>query len=63
MLAPVSSAGVTVKTINASVLLRARNRLLFAYIYAGGEDEASLKWVEKTAQEWTQEVLAANPNK
>lgn len=63
MLAPISSGGVTVKTINASVLLRARHRLLFAYIYASGEDETSLKWVEKTAEDWSHEIIDANPNK
>jgi hypothetical protein len=32
MLAPVSSGGVTIRAINASVLLRVRDRLIFAYI-------------------------------
>jgi hypothetical protein len=60
MVAPVSSGGVTVKMINASVMLRVRGRLVFVYIFAGGSDETSLKWVEQTAEQWAQQVLTAN---
>ena len=52
MLAPVSSGGVTMRTINASVLLRVRNRLIFAYIYGSSDDENSLRWIEKMAEQW-----------
>jgi hypothetical protein len=60
MLEPVSSGGATIRTINASVLLRVRDRLIFAYIDGSGDDEESLKWVEKTAEQWTNEILTAN---
>lgn len=60
MLAPVSSGGVTVRTINASVLLRVRDRLIFAYLYGSADDENSLKWIEKTAEQWTDKILTAN---
>jgi hypothetical protein len=60
MLAPVSSGGVTTRAINASVLLRVGDRLIFAYIYGSSDDEKSLKWIEKTAEEWTNEILTAN---
>jgi hypothetical protein len=59
MIVPVSSEGATVRTIGTSVLLRVRNRLLFAYIY-GSADETSLKWIQTTAEQWTHETLAAN---
>jgi hypothetical protein len=60
MLASVSSAGVTVRAINATVLLRVRDRLIFAYIYGSADDENSLKWIEKTAEQWANEILTAN---
>ncbi|MFY9949512.1 MAG: hypothetical protein WAK27_12515 [Candidatus Sulfotelmatobacter sp.] len=60
MLAPVSSGGVTMRTINASVLLRVRNRLIFAYIYGSSDDENSLRWIEKMAEQWANEILTAN---
>jgi len=60
MLASVSSGGVTTRAINASVLLRVRERLIFAYIYGSTDDEDSLKWIEKTAEQWVNEILTAN---
>jgi hypothetical protein len=60
MLAPVSSGGVTIRAINASVLLRVRDRLIFAYIYGSSDDEKSLKWIEKTTEQWANEILTAN---
>lgn len=60
MLAPVSSGGVTMRAINASVLLRVRDRLIFAYIYGSSDDENSLKWIEKMAEQWANEILTAN---
>jgi hypothetical protein len=60
MLVPVSSGGVTKREINASVFLRVRDRLIFAYVYGSSDDEDSLKWVEKTAEQWATEILTAN---
>jgi len=60
MLAPVSSGGVRMRTINASVLLRVRDRLIFAYIYGSSDDENSLKWIGKMAEQWANEILTAN---
>jgi len=62
MIVPVSSGGETVKILGASILMRVRNRLLFAYVY-GADDESSLKWIRATAEEWSHEILAANPAK
>jgi hypothetical protein len=60
MLASVSSGGVSTRAINASVLLRVKDRLIFAYIYGSGDDEKSLKWIEKTTEQWVNDILAAN---
>ncbi len=60
MLVPVSSGGVTVREINATVLMRVRDRLIFAYIYGSGDDEKSLIWIEKTAGQWASDILTAN---
>lgn len=62
MIQPVSSGGVTVRTIGASMLIRVRNRLIFAYVY-GSDDESSLKWIQATAEKWSHEILAANTAK
>jgi hypothetical protein len=60
ILAPVSSGGVTSRAINATVLLRVRDRLIFAYIYGSADDENSLQWIEKVAEQWAKRILAAN---
>jgi len=60
MLESVSSGETTNRVINATVLLRVRDRLIFAYIYGSGDDEESLKWVEKTTEQWVNEILTAN---
>jgi hypothetical protein len=60
MVDSVSSGGVTTRTISACALLRVRDRLIFAYIYGSGDDEESLKWVEKTTEQWAREILVAN---
>jgi hypothetical protein len=58
----VSSGGTTTRIVAASILIKVRNRLIFAYVY-GAEAESSLKWVRTTAEEWTREILAANSSK
>jgi hypothetical protein len=58
----VSSGGITTRIVAASILIKVRNRLIFAYVY-GTEAESSLKWVQTTAEEWTREILAANSSK
>jgi hypothetical protein len=60
MLAAVLSGEVTTRSINASVLLRVRDRLIFAYIIGSGDDEKSLQWTEKTTEQWANEILTAN---
>ncbi len=60
MVLPVSSEGTTIRVINVSVLVRVRNRGLFAYIYSTGTDQGSLNWAQQTAQAWAQQILDAN---
>lgn len=60
MIVPVTSHGVTSRVLNASVLMRVRNRLLFVYLYADYKDEATYKWVGDTAEGWVRHILAAN---
>ena len=62
MIQPVSSGGTAVRTLAASILIRVRNRMIFAYVY-GSDDESSLKWIQATAEEWSHEILAANSAK
>jgi len=58
----VSSGATTTRIVAAAILIKVRNRLIFAYVY-GAEAESSLKWVQTTAEEWTREILAANSSK
>jgi len=60
MVLPVTSAGATKRVINASVLLRVRDRLLFTYTYSAGTDEASLMWAKQTSEELVQQVFTSN---
>jgi hypothetical protein len=60
MLESVSSGAAKTRAINVSVLLRVRDRLIFAYIYGSGDDEESLKWVEEIAERWANEILTTN---
>lgn len=62
MILPVSPRGTTVRILGASILIRVRSRLIFAYVYAP-DDESSLKWIQATAQEWSHQILAANSGK
>jgi hypothetical protein len=61
MTVPVSSGGATVRMVAASILIRVRNRLVFAYVY--GSDEESSKWIPATAEEWSRQILGANSGK
>jgi hypothetical protein len=56
----VSSGAVATRAIQTCVLLRAKDRLLFVYVYGSSDDEESLKWVEETTKQWTNQILAAN---
>jgi len=60
MLLSVTMQGVTKNMINVSAILRVRNRAIFVYIYAVYEDQDSLKWVQKTTEDWADAILKAN---
>ena len=59
MVQPLSSGETITRVLGATVLIRVRNRLIFAYLY-GPDDEDSLKWIQATAEEWCHKILAAN---
>jgi hypothetical protein len=52
--------GTTTNMINASALVRVRNRLVFAYVYAVYKDQSSLQWARKAVEDWADAILKAN---
>lgn len=44
----------------ACILLRARQRLLFIYLYAQYENEGTITWLRNTAEQWSDAILLAN---
>lgn len=57
---PVSANGTTLKMVNGSVFVRAKDRLLFLYLYAEYKDQDTLKWMRRTSEDWADAVLKAN---
>jgi hypothetical protein len=43
------------------ILLRVKSHVLFAYFYVAYKDEKSTDWVRTTSQQWSDAILAANP--
>jgi hypothetical protein len=60
MITPVTINGVTKKMVMATILLRVRQRLLFAYVFAQYKDEQTADWTRKTAEQWTDAILVSN---
>jgi len=60
MLMSVTMHGTTTNMINASALVRVRNRLVFAYVYAVYKDQSSLQWARKAVEDWADAILKAN---
>jgi hypothetical protein len=60
---PVSGAGRTAKMGAATCILRVKNRLLLVYLYAEYKGKDTVKWLQKTAEEWTDAILKANKEK
>ncbi|MGD0738990.1 MAG: hypothetical protein ABR957_05300 [Terracidiphilus sp.] len=60
MLAPVTVNGTTIKMVVGTVLLRARNRVLFAYFYEVYKDDQTPAQVRAVSEQWTDAILAAN---
>jgi hypothetical protein len=60
MIMPVSSKGSTTTMVGGIILLRVKNRMLFAYLYATYKDQETVRWVRKTSEGWADAILAAN---
>jgi hypothetical protein len=60
MLAPVTVNGTTIKMVVGTVLLRARNRVLFAYFYEIYKDDQTPAQVRAVSEQWADAILAAN---
>jgi hypothetical protein len=60
LILPVTSKGTTIKMVAGVVILRAQNRLLYAYLYTVYKDEDTVKWVRKATGDWAEAILAAN---
>jgi len=60
MIMPVSKKGGTTKMVTGLILLRVKNRMLFDYVYAAYKDQETVKWVQKTSEDWADAILKAN---
>jgi len=60
MLMAFTSHGTTTNMINGTALVRIKNRLVFAYVYAVYRDQDSLQWVRKVTENWADAILQAN---
>jgi hypothetical protein len=60
MLMSVTMHGTTTNMINASALVRVKNRLVFAYVYVIYRDQESLQWARKAVEDWADAILMAN---
>jgi hypothetical protein len=62
MLMNVGAAGKTQKVIVGITLLRAKNRLIYASVFAQYTGDESATWVRTTAEQWADTILKANPD-
>jgi hypothetical protein len=60
MLMPMAANGKTVTLVSATLVVRVRSRLLFAYLYIQYEDKASIDWITKTSEFWADSILKSN---
>jgi hypothetical protein len=60
MMAPVSTNGKTTNMIVATVLVRARSRIFFAYYFAAYQNEQTPGQARAISQQWADAILAAN---
>jgi hypothetical protein len=56
----INANGKTVKMTMGMTVLRVRERILFAYLYAPYVDESSVTWVRTTSEKWADAILKAN---
>jgi hypothetical protein len=57
---PVAKNGSTIKVVVGVIFLRARDRLLFAYVYAPYKDQETVKWMRKTTENWADAIVKSN---
>jgi len=57
----VNSGGTTQKMVLGMSFLRARNRILYAFVYTRYTGDESVAWVRTTSEQWTNAILKANP--
>lgn len=62
MVMSVAAKGDTQKMIAGITLMRAQDRLVYAYLYAQYKDESSADWIRKSSEQWADAILAANKN-
>jgi hypothetical protein len=60
MLMDVGAGGKTKKVIVGTTFLRAKNRLLYASVFAEYNGDNSVAWVHKVAEQWADAILKAN---
>lgn len=60
MIMPVAAGGKTMKMSCACTLLRVKQRILFVYLYSEFEDESTLAWLRRTAENWTDKIQQIN---
>lgn len=60
MVVPYSMKGTNIRVAIGADVIRAKDRLLFLYVYVAYKDQESLKWMRKTSQDWADAVLKAN---
>ena len=60
MIESVSAAGNSTKMVVGMTILRAQNRLLYAYVVSPFKDEESVQWVRKISEQWADAILKAN---
>ncbi|HMG85250.1 MAG TPA: hypothetical protein VK574_05880 [Terracidiphilus sp.] len=60
MLMPMAVKDKSVTLVAATLVVRVRNRLLFAYLYTQYKDKASVDWVTQTSESWADAILKSN---
>jgi hypothetical protein len=52
--------GKTAKMVMGCCMLRARQKILFAYLYAQYKDKSTIQWIRQTSESWADAILKAN---
>src|SRR5271165_4505645 len=57
---PAPGAQNTLTRALSVLYIRARNRVLFAYVYADYKDKSTILWLRKASEDWTNEIVQSN---